>query len=172
MLALAPTGVLFSCRRSPCLARYPLSFLGGLDSTPLMRAVAWEVFGVTIRETKKIGRTKFGISGAAVFGDDNKSQSDAFADRWRDGVPINSVVLKVLVGDRQPTIVVAAVVRHLDFKATEYPLPGETKHPICRRLQHLYQASCKLTAYRIPSLQASHSLTTGGTKAMETLMIV
>jgi len=54
-----------------------------------------------------------------VFGDRDKTQTLTLTNGWGDGVPIDAIILEVLEGHRQATVVFAAVVRELDFEASE-----------------------------------------------------
>jgi hypothetical protein len=75
---------------------------------------------VLVGKAKQVWRTKFGVSSAAGFGNNDETKRYAFADRWRDRVSIDSVLLKILKGDWQPAIIISAVVRQLDFNTTKY----------------------------------------------------
>ena len=60
-----------------------------------------------------------GITGATRLGDLYELQRDQLADGRRDATPVNAVMLEVVVGNRQITVVSTAVVCELDLDTVE-----------------------------------------------------
>ena len=94
--------------------------LGVLDRLMALPFVRWA--GAADREVGEpvqARRTKLTVARLAAFGHFEEAEYLAFADAWRDGILVDAVLDKMLVGDRQLAVVVAAVLRQLDLDAGE-----------------------------------------------------
>jgi hypothetical protein len=64
-------------------------------------------------------RPKFGVTGAATFRDFRKAKRHCLLNSRPNRVTMDTVALEVVIGDRQPAIIIATVVGVLDLDAVE-----------------------------------------------------
>jgi hypothetical protein len=83
-------------------------FVGGL-----------EIEGVAVGEAEEGWSAPFGVAGAALLGHFDEAEGDEFADGGCDCVVMQAVFDELYVGDREPAIVLAAVVGVFDLDAIE-----------------------------------------------------
>jgi hypothetical protein len=106
------------------LARHSGDQLGvrevGSYLPPFVRAVARQALGRAIGEPEQVRGAILGIARPTGLGDLQKAQRDRFPDRWCDGMAVDAVGFKVVVGDRQLAVIGAAMARHLDLDAVEH----------------------------------------------------
>ena len=73
------------------------------------------VLGRLVGQAEAVGRTPLSVTGAALLRDFDEAKGDQFADRRCNGMPIDTVVLKIVEGYREPSVVHSAVVSQLYF---------------------------------------------------------
>ena len=94
------------------------SFLIGLDPPPIMRrrlSTAVTVMGEGQEEI--IGRAVFSVAAAPAFGDVDETEGFGFADSRGNRCAMDAIGDKIIGSDRQASVVIAAVMRKLDFDA-------------------------------------------------------
>jgi hypothetical protein len=69
------------------------------------------------RQEEKIGLAVVGISSASALCNPDEAERLCFADSRRHGIVVNAVVDEVLFGNRQATVVVAAMMGEFDLNA-------------------------------------------------------
>jgi len=67
----------------------------------------------------------------------DEAQCDQLADRWRDGVPINTVALEIIEGYRELSVVHAAVVSKLYFQPVKHTSRRQAQRAERVGLKHL-----------------------------------
>jgi hypothetical protein len=97
------------------VARDLFGFLDGLDSAPVVgRRPAVAVSMLRERRSKKTGRAILGITAATTLNSD-EAERFGFAYCRGDRAAIHAIGDEVLSRDRQPVVIVTAVMREFDF---------------------------------------------------------
>ena len=117
-------------------------------------AIRNNILGGAIGEPEKIGPAELRIAAATALRNTHKAECFDFADCWADGMTVNAILLEIVVGDRQVTGVLPAVMSQLNLNATEDTSRRQTQCSECRQLDHLDKAGCKLSADRAPTVLA------------------
>ena len=92
--------------------------------SPLVSGLS--VADMAIRQSELVRPAPFGITSPAVFGNFDEAQDLQLADCWPYGVTANPIVNELVIGDRQSTVIVSAVVGQLDLKAGKDAMGAET----------------------------------------------
>ena len=61
-------------------------------------------------------RPKLGVTGAATFGDFHKAKRLCLPNSRRNRVAMDAVALEVVIGDRQPAVIIATVIGVLESR--------------------------------------------------------
>jgi hypothetical protein len=64
-------------------------------------------------------RPKLGVTGAATFRDFRKAKRRYLPNSRRNRVAMDAVALEVVIGNRQPAVIIATVIGALDLDAVE-----------------------------------------------------
>ena len=72
-----------------------------------------------ISQPKFMRRPKLGVTGAATFRDFRKAKRRYLPNSRRNRVAMNAVALEVVIGHRQPAVIIATVIGALDLDAVE-----------------------------------------------------
>jgi hypothetical protein len=83
-----------------------------------------------------------GIACASAFCDFDEAEGGELSDCRGDGVAVHPIFLELLERDREPAVVLAAVVTMLDLDPRHHEKRGPAEDTIGRRLQHFDQPSC------------------------------
>jgi hypothetical protein len=140
-------------------------FLGS-DALPLVGRFG--IANLAVRQPEKVGAPPFGVSSPAVLGDFNEPESTHLSQARRDGVPVDSILDKMVEGDGQPSVVVPTVMGHLDFQAVKNPTSTKAQRLKGWRLHHLDSTCRKLADDPIPAAGGSmvaHDPASPGTEA-------
>jgi hypothetical protein len=85
---------------------------------------SWAALGIDAGEPEEIWPSQIACTWSAALGDLYKAKGLQFADGGRDRVTIDPVFHELAIGDWQPAVVVATVLRKLDADAIKDPMRG------------------------------------------------
>ena len=88
----------------------------GFHFQVIVRSVARLSDRVPIGESVKGRETKLGVPSPALLCDLHESERNKFANGGRNHILVHAVFFKMLIGARQAPVVLAAVVRMLNFE--------------------------------------------------------
>jgi hypothetical protein len=72
-----------------------------------------------ISQPKFMRRPKLGVTGAATFSDFRKAKRHCLPNSRPNRVAMDAVTFEVVIGDRQPAVIIATVIGVLDLDAVE-----------------------------------------------------
>jgi hypothetical protein len=112
----------------------------GLDLSPIVCRRALAAVPVMRESQSIVARlAALGVTAAPALRHLNESQSDRFPDSRGNRVAMDPVFDEILVGHRKLAIVVAAVVRQLDFDAGNDPMCRLAELSVRRAFKHFDQ---------------------------------
>jgi len=121
-------------------------FIVGLDFAPFVRR-----FGtprVEVGDFEQSRPAVLGVASTPLFGDDDEAQRHGLADGRGDSMAVHAVFIQLLVGERQPVDVIAAMDRPANVAAASRVVPK--RHPTCALMAtaSAAMASARMTALR------------------------
>jgi hypothetical protein len=125
----------------------------GLDALPFVGRLG--IADLTVGQPKQVGAAPLRIAGAPALGNFDKPESAHLSQGRRDGVAVKSILYEVVERDGEPSVIVPAMVGHLDFQPIENPMPGKAQSLEGWRFHHLDSTRGKLAGDPIPSARAS-----------------
>jgi hypothetical protein len=136
--AFSTTGLLFFAAGSPRRLRDCFRLLQRLDAAPVVRRLAVRV-GL-VRQPEEVRPSEALVAGAAALGHLDEAERFQLAHPGPDGMAVDAVLLELVVGHREATVVFAGVASQLDLDACEDAMRRKGQHAERWRFLHLEEA--------------------------------
>jgi hypothetical protein len=114
------------------------------ELSPFMGTVTGHTLDMPVRQSKEIWLSKFSVTCATRFRDDDNSECQQLPDAGTNCVTMNAIFFKIIVSDRQTAVLFAAVVREFDFDPGENHKSCPTEDPKAWGFEHLDRARREL----------------------------
>ena len=98
----------------------------------MCRRISAAVAALCERQQELVGLPEIGVAATASLHAD-ETKGFGFTDGWGYAVVMYAIIDKVLLGDWQVAVVIAAVVGELDLDPRDDPVRGHAQHAVCCR---------------------------------------